>query len=214
MTTVSISIISIFVALLSLLVSFLNFISNKAELIILSDLSDSAFESVINGEITVRLEKNKTTSLEKGILLRLSLLNSSPKDIAFFNLHFKINGKIEEAFTKQSYGWSEKEPKFILHDLKRTMEIPVPNNVFGVFKAHSCNVLYLYVPITMTPIPKSAIFHMDYSVRKFPFVGKKSRYRSINQKLNFNKLSTHFRAKEDAMMNAKRKNNISPKHYS
>lgn len=109
-----ISVISLFIAAISAMFTGLNLYSNRAVLIKFGE-DDNHPLPVVENEIYAYSGK-QTVSFNNGIMFHFQILNPSPKDIAYFNMHFVSDGRIAQVWTMKSFGYMEKEPKIIMTD--------------------------------------------------------------------------------------------------
>lgn len=201
---IKISLISIIISALSVAISMLSFVSNKAELIIFEPGNEEGALPVIDGELKVIYNDSKGKKHEidsaDGLLFHIQVFNPSPKDIAYFHMGFTLLGRPAELWTKKSFTWATDNPKIILFDpIHGSGEINIPEATQGVFKAHSFTPLYLYMPIDLKPIPPKAYFQFKYAVRRFPFIGKASRYSEFTKELSLTGFSEIMKAKHKTM---------------
>lgn len=194
MSSSTIAIISLVISAISAFASIfgiLSFIANRREIISFSPKSENAWSPIAKGEIIAKVKngtKDKIEQFNNGFLIHLQVLNPSPHDIAFFDMHFEWDRKIVGPWTLKSFGYSDGPVKIILLDPKLTAEIPIPPANQGVFKANSFNPLYVFASTDEGPLPKYATFSFKYAVRKFPYIGKKNHYSEFSMDLNLTKL--------------------------
>lgn len=194
----TLSIISLIIAAVSATFTGLNFYSNRAVLIKFGE-GDKHPLPVVKGEIYASNGKDEIPFSE-GILFHLQILNPSPKDIAYFHMQFIVDERLTEMWTLKSFGYVEKTPKIILSDLiKGTGEITIPPSPQGVFKAHSFTPIYAFMSTDGHPFPKKVNFQFKYSVRHFPFIGKKSYYRTFSVDLDLTNAEFEMKSKQKVM---------------
>lgn len=179
------SLISLIVSFLSAIISFLSFVTKRSKLVFLND-DQIEPETIIEDQI-LAIGSIKGDPYNKnfpsGIIIHLKIFNPSPQDIAYFYMEFKFKKLNMPILTKESFGYMDNQPKFVMNDpLKGKFEINLPTHTYGIFKAHSYTPLDIFVPITTHPIPSEATFQFRYAVKSFPFIGSRYQY-SIFSKL-------------------------------
>lgn len=193
-----ISVISLFIAAISAMFTGLNFYSNRAVLIKFGE-DDNHPLPVVENEIYAYSGK-QTAPFNNGIMFHFQILNPSPKDIAYFNMHFVSDGRIAQVWTMKSFGYMEKEPKIIMTDpIKGKGEINIPYSTQGTFKAHSFTPMYVFMSTDEFPFPQKVSFQFNYSVRHFPFIGKKSYYKKFSINLDLTNVESGMKSKQKVM---------------
>lgn len=209
MSTTTISIISLFIAAASALFTALNFYSNRAVLILFGK-SDIHPLPVTEGEIYAT-DSEKTVPFSNGILFHLQVLNPSPKDIAYFHMQFVADDRLAEVWTMKSFGYMN-EPNIIMYDpIKGRGEINIPESPQGIFKAHSFTPLYAFMSTDGSPFPHYVNFQFKYSVRHFPFLGKRSFYKVLSVNLDLTNVEIEMKLKQKAMQQLTSQEQKSPK---
>jgi len=164
-----ISIISIFISLTSALSAFLSYKSNQPKIHFINKVK---FHIEIMDANEIKLISNRSGKVlyrfPNGILFHLGVLNSSPKDVAFFNLHCDVDKKLDEIFTKSSLGYIREEGTFILEKNNFKAEIQLPNMPQGKFKANSYTPIYAFLRIDkyllQEQTPKKVTLNISYAV--------------------------------------------------
>lgn len=193
-----ISIISLSIAAISALFTGLNFYANRAVLIKFGE-EDKHPLPIIKNEIYA-YNGVQTVPFKNGIMFHFQILNPSPKDIAYFNMHFVSDDRITQVWTMKSFGYMEKEPKIIMNDpIKGKGEINIPYSTQGVFKAHSFTPIYAFMSTDEFSFPQQVNFQFNYSVRRFPFIGKKSYYKEFSIDLDLTNVELGMKSKQKAM---------------
>lgn len=194
----TISIISLLIAAISAAFTGLNFYANRAVLIKFGE-NDKHPLPVVRNEIYAYNGK-QTVPFENGIIFNFQVLNPSPKDIAYFNMHFISDDRIAQVWTMKSFGYMEKETKIIMTDpIKGKREINIPYSTQGVFKAHSFTPIYAFMSTDGFPFPQKVNFQFNYSVRRFPFIGKKSYYKEFSIDLDLTNVELGMKSKQKVM---------------
>ncbi|WP_051998286.1 hypothetical protein [Loigolactobacillus coryniformis] len=198
-TSTTIAIISLLISGFSTLIAILSYYRNRSELILFGKGSASSPTPIIAGEITIEDPSGKKESLPDGLLVHMQFLNPSPNDIAYFNFHFEMNGRIVEAVTQKSYSWFTDRPRFVLHDLLHTAEISFFKEPQGKFPANSLTPIYAFMPLEMSPIPDQVSFVICYAIRRFPYFGKNRRFSTLTMKLDLNDFETLIKSMKQTM---------------
>lgn len=197
MSTV-ISIISLVIAAVSAIFTGLNFYANRAVLIKFGE-DDKHPLPIVNGEIYASTG-NQKVPFKNGIIFNFQVLNPSPKDIAYFNMHYEADGRISQVWTIKSFGFMEGDPKIVMVDpIKGKGEINIPYSTQGVFKAHSFTPIYAFMSTDEFLFPQKVNFQFYYSVRHFPFIGKKSYYNKFSIDLDLTNVELEMKAKQKVM---------------
>lgn len=198
----AIAIISLIIAALSTVISILSFFSNKRELIELTQSTSKSWIPIATGEIKCEFIKNKSANfdLPMGIMVHLQILNPSPKDIAYFHVQYSFDDRLQEVWTKDTVGWANDIPKFLRFDLIHGYgELPFIQSPQGCFKANSLTPFYLYARLDDCPLPKHISVAFRYSVRKFPYIGKRNHFSTYELELDTSDLNKMLQSKQEAM---------------
>lgn len=171
--------IPIIVSVFSLIIATRSFNTNRAKIKFLKEISQPYYFVNANQLILVSGEdKSKELySFPMGILFHVSVLNSSPKDVAYFNIHCEINKTLDEVYTKKSLAYIPGDNNVVV--FKKTPyvvgEIPIPDEPQGKFEANSLTPLYCFIGLDkyLSPnqLPEKVTFKISYAIRKwyFPF---------------------------------------------
>lgn len=203
MNVFTISIISLVISGLSATVAVLSFTSNRSLLIFFKD-KDNTPAPIIPNEIYALVEENGKTRripFPEGFLYHIQVFNPSPKDIAFFHMGFIFDQELPiGVWTQATFGWLSKTPKVLLDDpLHGSSEIYIPVAPQGVFKAHSFTPLYFFARTDNHPFPKDVELQFKYAVRKFPYIGKNTHYKTFRQQLDVSNTQYEIGLKKDTM---------------
>lgn len=169
------------ISLASLIIALLSYNSHRAKICFLSQMTS---EKILDFEQIKVISKNKQSfnqvllPFPKGVLKRINILNPSPVDVAYFNLHATIDNQELEVYTQNSFAYL---PKPYVFEYTRsngwTGEIPIPSSPQGKFKANSNNTFYLFVPFDKMlylakHLPKKCTIEFSYALRTFhrPFM--------------------------------------------
>lgn len=204
MSTFTISVISIIISGLSVIVSIISFASNRS-LLIFFNSKDIKPMPIAKSEISA-LSKNDKNDAKKvpfpeGLLYHVQVFNPSPKDIAYFHMEYIFDNTLhKDVWTHKTLGWFSEKPTIVLNDpIYGPGEIFIPNAPHGVFKSHSYTPLYCFVRTDEHPFPKSVIFRFKYAVRTFPFIGKKSHYKTFVRNLDISNVHQEIQSKTKIM---------------
>ncbi|ATP36114.1 hypothetical protein [Ligilactobacillus salivarius] len=168
----------------------------RSRLVLLSSLHDST-QFIAPGQIKIKYLKNKKETyqdLPAGILIHLSFLNPSPHDIAFFQLGFHTQDKVIEAYTQKSVSYLSADNLNFIYTFPNSgymADLNMPLRPYGIFKANSYVAFDFFMPIRADDdrLPKCVTFKIRYAVSKFPYFGKKSRFKTCKLKID---TSTYF----------------------
>lgn len=202
--------ISIIISIIATTISVITFFKNRLQLIQVNNISISP---VCEGQIKIQYETNGETLFEplpQGILVHLSFLNPSPQDIAYFSLCFrsyefdklKIKVKMIEAYTQKSAGHITNKPVFLYtNNYGYTGELTIPEKPFGKFKATSYTPFYVFLPLRDSdkPFPKKVFLELYYSIRKFPYIGKRNSYRTFTLPIDLSNIEKLLQEQQQIM---------------
>lgn len=187
-------IISIIVSLVSVLVAVKSYNTNRARIFFLKSMSE---EKMLDfGQIKVISKDtdsfNKTLlPFPEGVLKRINILNPSPIDVAYFNLHAVVDDQDVEIYTEKSFGYFKQKYtfQFTRHN-GWTGEIILPPAPQGKLKANSNNTFYLFIPFDKMiyqyrHIPKSCVIELSYALKdwKHPLTPYKTKKMTIDSSI-------------------------------
>lgn len=169
----------IIISIFSLLIATRSFNTNRAKIKFIKNIA-KPYYCVKTGQLILVPENNKNKVLQTfpmGILFHIAVLNSSPKDVAYFNIHCEIDKDFQEIYTMKSFGYLPEKEKVVIfrQSFSRSGEIPIPKEPQGKFEANSLTPLYGFVRlddyITRKELPKKVTFKISYALKKwyFPF---------------------------------------------
>lgn len=177
------------VSIFAVIISFLSYLYNRPKLLELrlTKKTGKKYTPITEGQIYFKF---KTPSgdeafqpLPNGVLVHLSFLNPSPHDIAYFNLGFYADKKLIESYTNKSVSHITNNPTFVYTEEVNadSGDISFSENPYGTFKANSYTPFFAFMPLREgdKPFPKKVDFKICYSVKRFPYFGKNSHYKSI-----------------------------------
>lgn len=207
--------ISIIISTVATIISVITFFRNRSQLIQTNKIS---ITPVCEGQIKLQYKKGEkilTDPLPQGILVHLSFLNPSPRDIAYFCLCFrsykldglKLKVKMIEAYTQKSVGHITNKPTFLYTDnYGYTGELTVPKRPFGKFEATSYTPFYVFMPLRNSdkPFPKNVFLELNYSVRKFPYIGRRSSYRTFSLPIDLSNIEKSLQEQQQTMQQVKK----------
>ena len=167
-----ISIITILISLTSALSAFLSYRANKPKIHFIDKVKFHT-EDIFPGEI--KLVANETGKVlyefPYCILFHFGVLNSSPKDVAFFNLHCDVDKNLDEVYSESSLGYINESGKFILEKDGFEGEITLPNMPQGKFEANSYTPIFAFWRVDkylfQDYMPKKVVLSLNYAVNNF-----------------------------------------------
>lgn len=169
----------IIISVFSLIIATRSFNTNRARIKFLKKIFQPYYLvnenqlALVSGD-----DKSKVLyNFPMGILFHISVLNSSPKDVAFFNLHCEINKSLDEIYTKQSLAYIKGKDNVVIFKRSQDFigEITIPEEPQGKFEANSLTPLYSFIRLDKyifnDQLPKKVTFKLSYAMRKwyFPF---------------------------------------------
>lgn len=167
-----ISIITILISLTSALSAFLSYKANKPKIHFIDKVKFHT-EDIFPGEIKLVANKNGKVLYEfpYGILFHFGVLNSSPKDVAFFNLHCDVDKNLDEVYSKKSLSYINESGKFLLEKDGFKGEITLPDMPHGKFVANSYTPIFAFWRVDKYLFqdyrPKKVVLSLNYAVNNF-----------------------------------------------
>lgn len=164
---------TLLIAIISLIISILVFYNNRKNLHV--DFSNTV-TPVRNGDIKFLLEKNgsKTDySYGDSLLIKVEIVNHSPKDIAFFDLEcFETTSNERVSILTRHTMFAEIREQIALANLKKystPIELNIPERDYGVFKSGT------FIRFHLILFPKKDFEKINLSFK----IAKKSIIKSI-----------------------------------
>lgn len=191
------------------LISWLAYSRNRPKLVQLRPTYEKMYETIVAGQLSIEstIDGAKVSeTLPDGILVHLSFLNASPKDISFFSTGFYVKSsrkeiKLIECYTLRSFRDITSDSHIIFTSAEGlTGEVFFPPAPFGAFKAHSYTPFWFFMPIRDNDdVPKEVTLSLNYAVRHFPFFGRNSYSKNFKVKLNLSNFDKELLAKRKLM---------------
>lgn len=145
------SIVSILIALVSLIYSALTYNANKARIKIINKNDPMKYNYMKYGTLKMISYDDPPKELytfSRGILVVVEVLNPSPKDVAYFNLGFYVNGSYRPAITEMNLqGVSGVlEPHKYAYDINGISgTLTLIKDMNGQFKANSLTQVFTFL---------------------------------------------------------------------
>lgn len=165
----------IIISIFSLLIATRSFNTNRAKIKFIKNIA-RPYYYVKAGQLILVPENNKKKVLNTfptGILFHVAVLNFSPKDVAYFNIHCEIDKDFQEIYTMKSFGYFAEKDKIVIFRQSSSQigEIPIPNEPQGKFEANSLTPLYGFVRLDdylgKKKLPKKVTFKISYALKKW-----------------------------------------------
>lgn len=169
---------SIFISLISALIAFSSYRLSKPKINFIK--FDNEYRFLEMNQLTAISKEKETYGLPvyifpSGILIHLNVLNSSPQDVAYFNVLFSSEGKVLEAYTMKSISYIPHSMKIILSKEDKQGEIPLIEKPHGKFLANSDTPIYTFLRLDnifqKASLPNDLTFQIQYAIRtwRHPF---------------------------------------------